>query len=760
MVGPMGGQMEPSMRTEARFGLTVRTAAAAGAVFVPFVALLVAFSLHYFERRYQDGVASQEQLLVEQLAGDLDDRLAVARDTLAGIARAVPRGLLDKPAALQRFLDERITLHLLFDQGLRMVSPRGELLVESPRDTPGPEVGDDAWERVTRSRAPAFSRPYRTRGGDVTFTVGAPVLDGDGNVVAQLHGAIRAESRNVFGDLSRVRVGTSGYFVVLTRDRIRIAHPDPARILEPLPPGANRAADLAIENGFEGVMETRNQSGVEMLTAARRLRTTDWVFFASLPLQEVRAPFRATRPLYAGAVGLGALLLVGAVWLSLRRVVRPLVEMTAAVERIAASPTPGQRIDGIQGADEVGRLAGSFDRLLDALDAREEARRRADGERRSLEEQLQEQRRLDSLGVLAGGIAHDFNNLLTPIIANASLALQDLPPEHPLRPDMQDIVAAARRGAELARRILAFSRRQVLETRVLDLGQELRATEKALRGALGDGIELRVEPCAERLVVRADPTAIQQALLNLAVNAREAMPHGGTFTLSTAMAGPDAGRRRRPGARYAVVTATDTGAGIDAETLPRIFEPFFTTKGRAKQAGLGLATVHGVLQQHGGDVEVTSAPGQGSSFRLYLPLTDEPAAAAVPAGEPAMARLRVLLVEDEPTVRMLAARILRRAGNEVTEAAAPAEALALPDAARPDLLVTDVLLPGIDGVELHRRLAERWPGLPVLLVSGFPGGNARIEEAVARGEHFLQKPFGPVELLEKVRAAATARPAT
>jgi len=204
-----------------------------------------------------------------------------------------------------------------------------------------------------------------------------------------------------------------------------------------------------------------------------------------------------------------------------------------------------------------------------------------------------------------------------------------------------------------------------------------------------------------------------------------------------------------------VVTMRDTGAGIDAETLPHVFEPFFTTKGRAKGTGLGLPTVHGIVGQHGGDVEVSSQPGEGTTVRLLLPLEEARAEpAAVAPAEPAPVRLRILLVEDEPTVRALAGRILRRAGNDVTSAGSPAEALALPPEARPDLLVTDVLLPEMDGIELFRRLNARWPGLRVLLMSGFPEGNARIEEAIARGQHFLQKPFGPGELLEKVRSAA------
>jgi signal transduction histidine kinase len=746
-------------------GLTARTATVVAVVFVPFVAALVYFSLEYFQRHYEQGIGNHQYLLVSRVAADLDKRLRSAQATLERIGTSITPEMIARPDAAQRFLDERITLRLLFDEGLRLVGNDGRVLVESPL-IPGGQgkqlSKDDAWQYVNESNQPFIAQPrLSTRGsGAVVLTVAVPLRDVSGRFFGQLHGTVSVEGANIAGDLPHVPIGKDGYFVILTRSRLRVSHPDRERVLKVVAPGANRAVDRAIDERFEGVTETESTTGIPMLAAVKRVPTADWYLFANIPLEEVRGPFRASRPFYAWAVGAGTLLLVVAVWLSLRKVTRPLVETTDAVERIAANPIHGQRIGGV-GAGEVARLAGSFDRLLEALEAREEERRKSESERRSLEAQLQQQQRLDSLGVLAGGIAHDFNNLLTPIIANASLAMQDLPAGHALRTDMQEIVTAARRGAELARRILAFSRRQVLETHVVDLNDELRSLEKTLRSVLGEAVELRVEPAGVSALVRADPTQLQQAILNLASNAREAMPDGGKLTVTVSVPGLDGHApwtaRQKPEGRYAVITVSDTGVGIDEENLPRVFEPFFTTKGRTKGTGLGLATVHGVFQQHGGDVEVSSRKGEGTTFRLYLPLAVQPAGSAgVAPSAPPGGRLKVLLVEDEPTIRALAGRILRRAGNDVTSAATPAEALALPVEARPDLLVTDVLLPEMDGIELHRRLCTRWPGLRVLLMSGFPGGHARIEEAIARGDHFLQKPFGPVELLEKVREAASS----
>jgi signal transduction histidine kinase/CheY-like chemotaxis protein len=745
-------------------GLTARAAIGASAVFVPFVAALVYLSIAYFQRQYEQGIGGHQFLLVSRIAADLDQRLFSATHTLERIAQGVDPRLLSDPAAAQRFLDERITLHLLFDQGLRLVARDRRLLVASPpaQGERGTDLSrDECAAAVARTGRPAISRPFASAspGGAVVITVAVPIRDGGGATIGQLHGAVRVDGADILGDLAKVRIGKGGYFVILTRQRIRVSHPDPARVFGLVPGGANRAADLAIDEGFEGVTETVSSAGLSTLTAVKRLSATDWILFANIPLEEVRAPFRAARLLYAGVVAAGVGLLVVAVWLSLRRVTRPLVELIGTIEAIAARPEPGRRI-GAVGAGEADRLASAVDRLLVALDAREEAQRRAVEERHALEVKLQQQHRLDSLGVLAGGIAHDFNNLLTPIIANASLAANDAAPGSQLRRDMEEIVSAARRGAELGRRILTFSRRQVLETRVLDLNEELKSLEKPLRALAGAAVEVRVETAPVAAEVRADPTLLQQAILNLASNAREAMPGGGTLTVGVAVPGLD-GRtaweaRSRPEGRYALVTVTDTGAGIEPEILPRIFEPFFTTRGRAKGTGLGLATVHGIVQEHGGAIEVSSAPGLGTHFRLFLPLA-EPRTERPPSSpaEAVPTQLRILLVEDEPLVRALAGRILRRAGHEVTGAATPIEALGLANVARPDLLVTDVLLPEMDGIELHRRLQLRWPGLRVLFMSGFPGGHAQLEDAIARGEHFLQKPFEPGELIEKVRAAAT-----
>jgi HAMP domain-containing protein len=277
---------------------------------------------------------------------------------------------------------------MLFDEGLRVIGNDGRLVVESPF-APGGRgrdfSRDDAWRLVLETGRPAISGPRHAAAGSgvVVLGVAVPLRDANGQVMGQLHGTVRVDGANIAGDLPKVSIGKGGFFVLLTRDRIRVSHPDPKRVLEVVARGSNRAVDRAIDEGFEGVTKSTNSAGVQILSAVKRVPAADWFLFASIPMDEVTAPLRATRPLYAWAVSVGALLLVVAVWLSLRRVTRPLVEMTDAVERIAESPTQGKRI-GVAGAGEVARLAGSFDRLLEALDTREAERIRSEVARRVL----------------------------------------------------------------------------------------------------------------------------------------------------------------------------------------------------------------------------------------------------------------------------------------------------------------------------------------------------------------------------------------
>jgi PAS domain S-box-containing protein len=369
-------------------------------------------------------------------------------------------------------------------------------------------------------------------------------------------------------------------------------------------------------------------------------------------------------------------------------------------------------------------------------------------ERKQLEAQLSRAQRVESLGLLAGGIAHDFNNLLTAIAGYSQLAL-----EHGGKDDAQvahdigEVRAAADRAARLTRQLLAFGRRQVLEETVLDLNDVVRETQALLAHVIGETIEVRTELEPELVPVRADAGQLGQVVLNLAVNARDAMPGGGTLTIRTS-------NERLGGLEHAVLTVSDTGVGMSDAVRARIFEPFFTTKEVGEGTGLGLAVVDGIVQQSHGEISVSTGPGHGTEFRVALPrTTDEPAAVngrapAAPGGSET-----VLLVEDEEIVRRLTAEMLRRSGYRVVSAGGPDEALALDEPY--DLLLTDVVMPSMSGPELAKRLAARRPDAGVLFISGY-SARAVSDRSELEGE-VLEKPFTLDELAAKVRTALDAR---
>jgi len=383
---------------------------------------------------------------------------------------------------------------------------------------------------------------------------------------------------------------------------------------------------------------------------------------------------------------------------------------------------------------------------------------RAEEERRRLESQLQQSQKLESLGVLAGGIAHDFNNLLTPILGHAELAGLRLGDDHPVAGELRSIVTAAERAGNLTQQILAFSRKQVLQPRVIDLNGEVATVERMLRRVIGEDVEIRLHLDLDLGPVEADPVHIQQVLMNLAVNARDAMPRGGVIRLET---GNVTLGEARPGHRpdlpageYVALTVADTGDGMTPEVMRHIFEPFFTTKEQGRGTGLGLATVHGIVKQHGGDVTVESAPGSGTAFRVYLPriaaAVEEQEAERRPAG--ASGKETVLLVEDEPMVRELTQRILAEHGYDVVAAEDGHDALrAAAECRAPiDLLLTDVVMPGPCGPEVYRALAATRPELRVLYMSGYPAGSGSLEGLLEPGEPLLVKPFSLSTLISRV----------
>ena len=387
-------------------------------------------------------------------------------------------------------------------------------------------------------------------------------------------------------------------------------------------------------------------------------------------------------------------------------------------------------------------------------------------QQKRLEEQLQASQKMEAVGQLAGGVAHDFNNLLSVVVNYANFVLDGLHESDPLRKDVLEIRKAGDRAVSLTRQLLAFSRKQVLEPQVLDLNKTVAEMEPMLKRLIGEDVEL-VRTLATGLgKVKADPGQVEQVIMNLVVNARDAMPTGGRLTMETANVELDAGYAREnpvitPGA-YVLLAISDTGCGMDEEVRKRLFEPFFTTKELGKGTGLGLSTVYGIVKQSGGYIWVSSEPDQGSTFKVYLPrLMDETAPATVPKEEEEVlaGTETILVVEDEDAVREVAARMLRSAGYRVLTASNGSEALSSCEG-HPEkihLLLTDVVMPGMSGRQLAKRMREVRPELQILYMSGYLPSAIGHHGVLEPGEVFLHKPFNGKELRRKVRRALGTR---
>ena len=418
-----------------------------------------------------------------------------------------------------------------------------------------------------------------------------------------------------------------------------------------------------------------------------------------------------------------------------------------------------RRADGEVIPVEVGLspVAGSGSLIATVVDIR--GRLHAEAERRTLETQAQRAAHLEAIGKLAGGIAHDFNNLIQVILMASEMAREAVPVGSEAAEDFDDIVGAARRGRELTRRLLAFGRRQQLEPRRIDVGAIVDGVERLLRRVIGEDVDIACLRRGESGTVHADPVQLERVILNLAVNARDAMPDGGRLEFATCCVDlevrRDDGYEPIPPGAYVVMSVRDSGIGIAADVAPHIFEPFFSTRTQEGGTGLGLSTVYGVVKQSGGYVDVRTRLGQGTLVEVWLPrLLDAPDLVGEPSGASAdtaveCSRLSVLLVEDAGPVRRGIARMLEGAGHQVAHVATAEEALSrLRDGARPDVLLTDVVLTGISGLELARRTCANQPGLPMLLMTGYGASASDFDDMPCI--KLLQKPFDRAALLAAI----------
>jgi PAS domain S-box-containing protein len=432
------------------------------------------------------------------------------------------------------------------------------------------------------------------------------------------------------------------------------------------------------------------------------------------------------------------------------RIIRP-----DGSERMIQARGRGQR----DASGRIARLIGSAQDVTDRLEAESEHRR--------LEEQLRQSQKMEAVGQLAGGIAHDFNNLLTVIKAYSGLVGDQLEEGSAIKSDVVEIQRAAGRAASLTQQLLAFSRKQILQPRVLDLNSVSRDLEPMLRRLIGDNIQIVTQAGASLGRVKADPGQIEQVLINLSLNARDAMPSGGTLTIETANVELDEAYHGRhaviAAGPYVLLAVSDTGAGMDEATRSRVFEPFFTTKPVGKGTGLGLSTVYGIVKQSSGYIWVYSEPRLGTTFKIYLPRLEADEISATTAERPEVVpesgSETVLLVEDEPAVRSLARRVLERHGYTVLEARDGMDALRVAEQYRQpiQLLVTDMMMPELSGRDVWTALSAKRSDLRVLYMSGYTNDDMIRRGFLDAGAAFLQKPFTSIDLARAARTVLDAR---
>lgn len=425
----------------------------------------------------------------------------------------------------------------------------------------------------------------------------------------------------------------------------------------------------------------------------------------------------------------------------------------------------GQKVTGlvVQAMTPEGKL---FDCELNAIPLNENGKitkilniARDITERKILETQLRQSQKLETVGRLAGGIAHDFNNLLTVINGFSDFLLKDIPQDNPIRSDIEAIYNAGQKAADLTRQLLAFSRRQIFDLQILDLNEIVGNFSKILHRIIGDNIKLEIKFCPELGKIKVDPGQMEQVILNILVNARDALPEGGVINIETDNVDLDQeyshGHLHLEPGRYVMISVSDTGIGMSKEIQQQVFEPFFTTKEGGKGTGLGLSTVYGIVKQSKGYIWVYSEPNIGTCFKIYLPRVDQPEE-KIPAGQNIplnKGNEKILLVEDSNSVRSILRKILERNGYSILEAKNGEEAIQIFEKNKSDvkLLLSDVIMPGINGKELSDRINSINSDTKFLLMSGYSDDSTALIDMLKGGVPFLQKPVLPDKLTKKVR---------
>ena len=619
-----------------------------------------------------------------------------------------------------------------------LLDARGRTLLEYKRDTlAAPRWATDAIARgVIRGDSSTVS-PFEAYAGRVGYSRVFPLFaSGDSTLLGYVVSAYPfgsatvQEFRDIVGGGVDLRVGRTDAGV--WTDLQRVVPPPPAHTMAA---GAHIVGDVIVTTA--------------------PIPNSPFVVWLSQPTIGVLTPVRSMLwnliPLGLGIMVLGALLM----WRMARNITHPLAQLMDVAEGVARDSHSMPRTDempiAIKNADEITRLRYAVERMSDRV-----------AERQALEAQLRHSQKMEAIGRLAGGVAHDFNNLLTAIRSYADLMLEDMTPYDSKRGDVNEIKRAAERAASLTAQLLAFGRKTLLQPRVIDTRDVLTDMEAMLQRLMIEDVRLEVSAQEGLWPVKADRGQLEQVIVNLAVNARDAMPSGGTIRIRAANVVVHERMDTRHGivipGEYVAIRVTDTGSGMDSTTQNRVFEPFFTTKSVGRGTGLGLATVHGIVEQSGGVITVESEPMRGSTFTVYLPRASEAVSKRTSGGVmtgPRGNNETILLIEDETSVRALARRVLVRAGFRVLEASSPSEALALAEqhAAEIKLVLSDVVMPEMSGPALIEKLGAVCPGVRVLFISGYTD-----DEVISRGLggpdiDLLQKPFSAQQLVERAREA-------
>ena len=661
-----------------------------------------------------------------------------------------------------------------------------------------PETDTTSFGDLTTEFKQSSAEPFRTVGGirmlkdTVGFPTVAAVKGDDGKAAGYL---VRwrklASSADTRQQMTRL-LGTSAtlYFGNQTDD----VWTDLAGIV-PKP-----AIDLRAKDDVSTYMR---DGGTSVIGLARPIGGTPWVILIEFPDDVVLKPVSGfMKRMIVIGLFLFVMGVTGAIVLS-RSIARPLHELTAGATAISGGDH--LRTVNVHQQDELGKLATAFNAMVEKLRESqrelehkvqertaqlEEANRQLEGlsqshaQKRSIaekertdalealeikEKQLVQSQKLEAVGRLAGGISHDFNNLLTVILGYSDISRRNLKDGDPLQRNLDEIIKASERAASLTRQLLAFSRKQVMQPKVFDLNTIVTDLERMLRRMIGEDIELRVSPQSDLGNIKADPVQLEQVIMNLVVNARDAMPKGGKLSIETTNVYLDDSYAREhvsvaPG-NYVMLAISDTGSGMDEETRQRIFEPFFSTKEPGKGTGLGLSMVYGIVKQSGGNIWVYSEAGRGTTFKIYFPRVTAEAedykrsakALEVPKGSET-----ILLVEDADLVRTLARQVLESAGYKVLEAANAEGAIQLCRSRnghqKIDLLLTDVVMPGMSGNDMSKILVAKQPGMPVLYMSGYTDDAIVQHGVLEAGINFIQKPFSPGALAMKVREVLDSNP--